>query len=87
MYDPRLRWVNVYGRLMPGMTLERARAVLQPLFHQILQAEILESGFAHATPYGFGGAIRKRHRCLPLAQKVCGVTCSGKPAIGAIPEC
>jgi predicted permease len=33
------------------MTLDRARAALQPLFHQILQAEVLQPGFAHATPY------------------------------------
>lgn len=50
MFDQRLRWVNVYGRLKPGMTLERARAGLQPLFHQILQVEVLQPGFAHATP-------------------------------------
>ena len=50
MFDPRLRWVNVYGRLKPGMTLERAKGGLQPLFHQILRAEVLQPGFAHATP-------------------------------------
>jgi predicted permease len=50
MFDSRLRWVNVYGRLKPGMTLEHAKAVLQPLFHQILQAEVLQPGFAQATP-------------------------------------
>ena len=33
MFDPRLRWVNVYGRLKAGTTLERAKAGLQPLFH------------------------------------------------------
>jgi putative ABC transport system permease protein len=51
MFDPRIRWVNVYGRLKPGMTLERAQAGLQPLFHQILQAEVQQPGFAHATDY------------------------------------
>ena len=51
MFDPRLRWVNVYGRLKPGLTPDRAKAALQPLFHNILDAEVLEPGFAHATPY------------------------------------
>src|ERR1700685_4772844 len=51
MFDPRLRWVNVYGRLKPGMTHNRAGAALQPLFHDILQAEMLQPGFAQATPY------------------------------------
>lgn len=51
MFDPRLRWVNVYGRLSPGITQERAKAALQPLFHQMLQAEVLLPGFAHAAAY------------------------------------
>ena len=51
MFDQRLRWVNVYGRLKPGLTLRSAQAGLQPLFHQILQSEMLSAGFAHATPY------------------------------------
>lgn len=50
MFDPQLRWVNVYGRLKPGMTIERAQAGLQPLFHQILQTDVLQAGFVHATP-------------------------------------
>lgn len=51
MFDSRLRWVNVYGRLKAGMTLERAKTGLQPLFHQILRAETLQPGFAQAMPY------------------------------------
>ncbi len=51
MFNPRLRWLNAYGRLQEGMSLEQTKAALQPLFHQILKAEILEPGFVHATPY------------------------------------
>jgi predicted permease len=51
MYNSRLRWLNVYGRLKAGTTRERARAGLQPLFNQILRAEMLQPGFAQATPY------------------------------------
>jgi putative ABC transport system permease protein len=51
MFNSRLRWLNVYGRLKAGMTRERAKAGLQPLFHQILQAEMLQPGFTQATPY------------------------------------
>ncbi len=51
MFNSRLRWLNVYGRLKPGMTLERAKPGLQPLFHQILEAEVVQPGFEHATPY------------------------------------
>jgi predicted permease len=46
----RQRWVNAYGRLKPGMTLERARAGLQPLFHQILEMEVEQKDFAKAAP-------------------------------------
>lgn len=50
IYNERLRWINVYGRLKPDMTQERAKAGLQPLFHEILKAEMREAGFANATP-------------------------------------
>lgn len=51
MFDSRLRWLNVYGRLKAGMTIAGAKAGLQPLFHQILEAEMRQPGFANATPY------------------------------------
>jgi predicted permease len=35
MDDPRTRWVQVFGRLKPGYTVESARAPLQGLFTQI----------------------------------------------------
>jgi predicted permease len=51
MYNRRQRWVNVYGRLKPGMTMERAQAGLQPLFHQVIEDEVKLPGFRNATPY------------------------------------
>lgn len=48
--NPRLRWLTAYGRLKDGMTVQRAKAGLQPLFHNILEGETREPGFAHATP-------------------------------------
>ncbi|HVL67483.1 MAG TPA: ABC transporter permease [Vicinamibacterales bacterium] len=38
--DRRARWVQVFGRLKPGYTLESARAPLQGLFTQIRQYEM-----------------------------------------------
>ena len=35
--DRRFRWAEVFGRLKPGITIEKAQAGLQPLFHQILK--------------------------------------------------
>src|SRR5713226_7647118 len=47
----RRRFIQVFGRLKPGMTLERAKAGLQPLFHQILQMEVQMPAFAKASDY------------------------------------
>jgi len=49
--DRRRRFIQVFGRLKPGMTLERAKAGLQPLFHQILDMEVRQEAFAKASPY------------------------------------
>ena len=48
--NDRFRWTEVFGRLKPGMTIEKAQAGLQPLFHQILNREVTEAAFAHASP-------------------------------------
>jgi len=49
--DRRGRFAQVFGRLKPGMTLEAARAGLQPFYHQILQMEVQQKEFAKATEY------------------------------------
>ena len=46
----RGRWVNVFGRMKPGVTITRAKAALQPFFHQILEMEVQEKDFAQAAP-------------------------------------
>ncbi len=48
--DRRLRWVDVFGRLKPGETMEQAKAGLQPLFHQILAWEVQQKEFSRAAP-------------------------------------
>jgi predicted permease len=50
-FDPRLRWMNVYARLRPDITIAQAKAGMQPLFHQLLAMEVREPGFAHASVY------------------------------------
>ena len=47
----RFRWTEVFGRLKPEMTVEKAQAGLQPLFHQILNREVSEKQFARASPF------------------------------------
>jgi predicted permease len=45
----RFRWVQVYARLASGLTAERARAGLQPLYSAILQEEARETAFQRAS--------------------------------------
>ena len=47
----RLRWVQVFGRLKPGVTMERAKASLAPIFHRILEMEVRQAEFARTTEY------------------------------------
>ncbi|HUD98889.1 MAG TPA: ABC transporter permease [Bryobacteraceae bacterium] len=49
--ERRFRWTEVFGRLKPGMTREKAQAGLQPLFHQILEMEVQQKEFAKASPF------------------------------------
>jgi predicted permease len=49
MWNRRQRWVNVYGRLKPGITIARAKAGLQPLFHRIIESEVTLPAFRNAT--------------------------------------
>jgi putative ABC transport system permease protein len=48
--NDRFRWTEVFGRLKPGISMQKAQAGLQPLFHQILNREVTEKPFAKAAP-------------------------------------
>jgi predicted permease len=47
----RARWVNVFGRLKPGITAEQAQARLQPFFQALIEMEVKEPPFARASVY------------------------------------
>jgi len=49
--DRRSRWVNAFGRLKRGVTRAQAQASLQPFMHSMLENEVRESAFAHASAY------------------------------------
>lgn len=51
MKDRRWRWVQVFGRLKPGVSRERAKAALQPFMHGMLEMEVKEAAFSHADEY------------------------------------
>ncbi len=47
----RSQWVQIFGRLKPGRTVESARASLQPLFHQILRDEAEQPSLANRSQH------------------------------------
>ena len=51
MDDERTRWVQVFGRLKPGYTIESAQAPLQGLFNQIRQHEMTLPGAKYFNAY------------------------------------
>jgi predicted permease len=50
------------------MTIERAQAGLQPLFHQILDDEVKLPGFRNATPYDKAEFLRMWMQAMPGSQ-------------------
>ncbi|HTS27641.1 MAG TPA: ABC transporter permease [Bryobacteraceae bacterium] len=51
MKDRRSQWIQVFGRMKPGFTVESARASLQPLFLQILRDELTQPEMRSVTDY------------------------------------
>ena len=49
--ERRNRWVNAFGRLKPGVSITQAKASLQPFMHSMLESEVKEAAFAHASTY------------------------------------
>src|SRR3984957_512141 len=68
MWDRRQRWVNVYGRLKPGESLDQAKAGLQPLFHQIINSEVTMPACHMATPYDKDNFLRMSLDAMPGSQ-------------------
>jgi len=68
MFNRRQRWVNVFGRLKPGVSIEQAKAGLQPLFHQIINMEILQPPFRNASPYARQEFLKMWMDAMPGSQ-------------------
>ena len=50
LQDRRTRWLNVFGRLKPGVSPEQAKTRLQPWFKAYLQADTQREGWPQTTP-------------------------------------
>lgn len=48
-HNRRTRWVQVFGRLKPGVSRIQAQASLQPFFHSILEMEVKQAAFNKAS--------------------------------------
>jgi predicted permease len=68
MDNRRSRWVNVFGRLKPGVTIDQAKAALQPFFHGLLEQEVLEAAFSNTTAYTREQFLKGQVDLLPAAQ-------------------
>jgi len=66
--DRRGRWVNVYGRMKPGVTVAQVKAALQPQFHQILEGEVRAKEFAKAAPESKAEFLKMYLDILPASQ-------------------
>ena len=66
--ERRSRWVNVFGRLKPGVTREQAKASLQPIFHAIINLEVREKAFAHTDEKTKQDFLRASIDVLPGSQ-------------------
>jgi len=49
--ERRDRWVNAFGRLKPGVSLQQAKASLQPFMHSMLENEVQLPAFNRASKY------------------------------------
>ncbi len=63
--DRRRRWLQVFARLKPNVTLSEAGASLQPIFHRILAMEVQQKEFARASPYTRQQFLRMSLQVMP----------------------
>jgi predicted permease len=66
--DRRTRWVNAFGRLKPGVSQQQAKAALQPFMHSMLEQEVQEAAFAHASAYDRQEFLKSWIDVLPGSQ-------------------
>ena len=64
----RDHWVNVFGRLKPGTSIDQARAALQPYFHSMLELEIQEAAFSKASASTRAEFLRSTLEVVPGSQ-------------------
>jgi predicted permease len=66
--DRRDRFVQVFGRLKPGVSMAQAKASLQPLFHQTIEMEVKMAAFSKASDYSKNQFLRMWMDTLPASK-------------------
>jgi predicted permease len=66
--DRRTRWAQAFGRLQPGVTAGQAKARLQPLTHAMLEMEVQEPAFSHASAYDREEFLKSWMDVLPASK-------------------
>src|SRR3954468_6660174 len=64
----RSRWVNVFARLKPGVSMDQALSAIQPFFHGLLEQEVLEASFSSTTAYTREQFLKGQVSLLAAAQ-------------------
>ncbi len=67
-HNRRTRWVNVFGRLKPGISREQGQASLQPYFHAMLEMEVKQADFNKATAEVRARFLQNVIQALPGSQ-------------------
>ncbi len=68
MDNRRSRWVNVFARRKPGISLEQVKAGLQPFFHSLLEEEVRQPAFRNASAEMRDRFLKGQLDVLPAAQ-------------------
>ncbi len=68
MDNRRSRWVNVFARRKPGVTIEQVKAGLQPFFHSLLEEEVQQPPFRNASADMRDRFLKGQLDILPAAQ-------------------
>jgi putative ABC transport system permease protein len=63
----RSQWIQMFGRMKPGYTVESARASLQPLFKSILEHELTLEGMRKVSAYSRNRFLERQVRVEPAA--------------------
>ena len=66
--ERRRRFIQVFGRLKPGISMDQAKAGLQPLFHQIINGEVLMPAFSKASTYSKSEFLKMWMDTLPASK-------------------